>query len=248
MREKHKDKIKKLLELSLSDNENEAGIALKQAMSLMNRHNITKDEVYGQSMVSEQYDTRYYRIPGWYCHLYNYMAKLSGCFCVYRQGDSSRGTKGHFQLVGREHDVENATYLITFLSREIERHVKAYKAKLAQEVFVYNIAHQVKSYRMGFIQKVYDKMSACQQQFFAEENQSSQKVNSTELVCVDTEIRRNEAQLYYVNDLGQDFRQSASRSRYYDEDMDAGSNDANDLEIRNAVYEQSNQGRISYSN
>lgn len=49
--DKHKDKIKKLLELSMSDNENEANIALKQAMSLMNKHNLTKEEVYGQKMI-----------------------------------------------------------------------------------------------------------------------------------------------------------------------------------------------------
>ena len=51
--DKQKDKIRKLLELSLSDNENEASIALKQAMSLMNAHNITKDEVYGQNMANK---------------------------------------------------------------------------------------------------------------------------------------------------------------------------------------------------
>ena len=45
--DKQKDKIKKLLELSISDNEHEAQIALRQAMSLMNKYNATKDEVYG---------------------------------------------------------------------------------------------------------------------------------------------------------------------------------------------------------
>jgi hypothetical protein len=50
---KYKDEICKLLQLSMSDNENEAAIALKQGMALMNKHNITEGEVHCQQMVEE---------------------------------------------------------------------------------------------------------------------------------------------------------------------------------------------------
>ncbi|NUW28949.1 DUF2786 domain-containing protein [Aliarcobacter butzleri] len=46
MSEKIKEKIEKLLNLSMSDNEHEAALALDRALKLMNEHNITKDEVY----------------------------------------------------------------------------------------------------------------------------------------------------------------------------------------------------------
>ena len=61
--EKYKDKIRKLLQLSMSDNENEAAIALKQAMSLMNKHNITEDEVHRQQMMEGLVITPYRRPP-----------------------------------------------------------------------------------------------------------------------------------------------------------------------------------------
>lgn len=45
MSEKVKDKIEKLLNLSMRDNEHEAFIALEKAIKLMSEHSITKDEV-----------------------------------------------------------------------------------------------------------------------------------------------------------------------------------------------------------
>ena len=147
--EKQKDKIRKLLELSLSDNENEASIALKQAMSLMNAHNITKDEVYGQNMANKVITTPYYRIPDWYVKLHNLMAKVSGCFCVYCNGDSYDDKFGYIQITGRQRDVDNAEYLIIFLSREIEKSVNQYKAQLKKRNIKTQIASRVKAYRMG---------------------------------------------------------------------------------------------------
>ena len=64
MDHKYKDKIKKLLELSLSDNKNEAAIAAKQAMALMNKHNLTEAEVYSQKMMVKTIETPYTRRVG----------------------------------------------------------------------------------------------------------------------------------------------------------------------------------------
>src|ERR1700722_1065137 len=143
-KEKQKDKIRKLLELSLSDNENEAATALRQAMSLMNKHNLSRKEVYGQQMIEHKIETPYYRIPDWYVSLASFMARTSGCFLVYRNGRSEYGDKAVITLAGRERDVENALYLITFLQRALESRVRVYRKKLQSQAADYK--YLIKSY------------------------------------------------------------------------------------------------------
>ncbi|WP_192485307.1 MULTISPECIES: DUF2786 domain-containing protein [Cysteiniphilum] len=239
--DKQKDKIRKLLELSLSDNENEASIALKQAMSLMNAHNITKDEVYGQNMANKVITTPYYRIPDWYVTLHNTMAKVSGCFCVYRNGDSFFEELATIQITGRQRDVDNAEYLIVFLSREVEKSIKQYKQQLAQQGIKSQLSARVKAYRMGFISKVYKKMYECQNQFFSHANKGNAKTNTasgTEMVCIDLASRVSEAKTYYTDVLGQTFARASSQARYISSSMNDGSKAAEQLSINQAVNQQ----------
>lgn len=242
--DKQKVKIKKLLELSLSDNENEAGIALRQAMSLMNKHNITKDEVYGQNMENRVITTPYYRIPDWYAALHHLMAKVSGCFCVYKNGSAQHEKLATIQITGRQRDVANAEYLIVFLAREIEKSVQAYPKQLFKKGIVQRINTHIKSYRIGFIDKIYQRMYTCQNQFFTAKSRSQSKNN--EVVCVDVESRINEAQHYYRNELGQRFSQRKSQTRYVKSSLDDGYDAADKLEINPAVHRQTKFNRLSY--
>ncbi len=244
--EKQKDKIRKLLELSLSDNENEASIALRQAMSLMNAHNITKDEVYGQNMANKVITTPYYRIPDWFVKLHNFMAKVSGCFCVYRNGDSFLNKFGYVQITGRQRDVENADYLIVFLSREIEKSVNQYKLKLLEQGIRSQVSARVKAYRVGFINKTYKKMYECQHQFFSSFGAESAKnktnaentAKGSEVICIDIESRINEAKTYYTDTLGHSFSRVSRQARYLNSSMNEGSKAAEQLEINQAVNQQ----------
>lgn len=245
MLDKHKDKIKKLLELSLSDNEHEAGLALKQAMALMNKHNLTKDEIYKQNMVSEEFSVPYFRVPGWYSNMTHFMSELSGCFCVYINGDSYSNEYAKIQIVGRQQDVENSIYLITFLSREIERHVAAYKHSLTIKTNRHHTAALVKSFRVGFIKRIYSKMRETQHQFFREAEVTN-GLKGNELVCVNTEARVFEAKAYYVTELGLDYSTGSSRSTYYETAMQQGQKAAEEVSIHQAVYQQNEVKQLSY--
>lgn len=235
---KQKDKIRKLLELSLSDNENEAATALRQAMSLMNRHNLSREEVYGQQMTEHKIETPYYRIPDWYVSLASFMAKTSGCFLVYRNGRSEYGDKAVITLAGRERDVENALYLITFLQRALESKVRVYRKKLQSQEVDY-ISSWVKSYRYGFITKIYGRIEESRQQFFSAEN-------STGLVCIDSEVREKEARSFYVETHQANIRSARSQSQYFGAAIIAGQQDAEDLQINNALNGQDEIRGISH--
>jgi len=237
-KEKQKDKIRKLLELSLSDNEHEAATALRQAMSLMNKHNLNREEVYGQQMTEHKIETPYYRIPDWYLSLASFMAKTSGCFLIYRNSRSDEASKAVITLAGRERDVENTLYLITFLERSLESRVRAYKKKLQSQEVAY-ISSWVKSYRYGFITKIYGRIEESRKQFFSAEN-------STGLVCIDCEVREQDARRFYVETHNSKIRTTSSQSQYYSAALMAGQKDAEDLQLNSALNGQDEIRGISH--
>ena len=232
MEDKYKDKIKKLLELSLSENKNETSIASRQAMALMNRHNVTKEEVYGQKMISKIIATPYTRPPAWYLSLYSSISKLSGCLAVYSNGRADIGKKSRIEIAGRERDVKNAIYLIVFLARELEQGVINFKKTLSNNHYPHK-TQLVKSYRIGFISKIYSRMQASRNQFFTDHN------NHNQLICIDNETRRCEAREYYVRTHDDKLRTKKSNTtQYYADGVNAGASAADKLQINNAVHRQ----------
>ena len=236
MNDKRKDKIKKLFELSMSENEHEAAIALKQALSLMEKHNISKDDVYGQKMVEESFETPYISIPTWYSQIYNSMANISGCVMIYGRGNAHLKTKAKISIVGRERDAENALYLAVFISREMEKAVVRYKKSIKGHP---NIVSFVKSYRLGFISNIYQRMQESKNKFFNE--QSSGK---NELVCVHTETRKQEAKDYIKNSLKIPVRFTNRSISCVPSAMDSGANDADSIQINSALNKQKRTLRI----
>lgn len=236
--QKHRDKIKKLLELSLSDNEHEAQTALRHALSLMNKHNITEEEVKGQKMTEKVIQAPYYRLPPWYVDLNIFMGNLSGCLVVYRHGRSFSETPGYIRIVGRERDVENSTYLITFLQRELDKSALAYKKKLKQEGQT-RVAQWVKSYRCGYIHNIYERMIEARQQFFSNESASNQ------LVCIDAESREHEARKYFKEVLGRGIIEAKTQASYINEAVYDGFDDASDLKINSAINGQDDTLRLA---
>ena len=237
--DKHKEKIKKLLELSLSDNENEANIALRQALALMNKHNITKDEVYGQKMVSEQFTVPYRRVPAWYLQLHATMCSVSGCFMVYANGNPYTGELARISITGRERDVENSIYLITFLSRELEKHTHAYQAQIAGTPAQNHRVKFSQSFKMGFIHKISERMHETQRQFF-----SSQGAGNA-IVCVDRQARTSDARTFYETTANTKTRAVKSQTRTVLSAAEAGARAAEELAINSALHRQKEVKSIS---
>ena len=136
MSEKIKDKIEKLLNLSMSDNEHEASLALERALKLMSEHNITKDEIYKQAFISKKFEINYLRVPDWLVKIYSYMSEISGCVFTWTNSHSCLKRKAEGRFTGRERDVENAVYLSEFLKREVDKKTKKYKAEIDEVLSV----------------------------------------------------------------------------------------------------------------
>ncbi|RYA23924.1 hypothetical protein CRU96_05815 [Malaciobacter halophilus] len=183
MSDKIKDKIEKLLNLSMSDNEHEAALALEKALKLMNKHNITKDEVYRQNFINKEIMTNNKRLPEWKAELYSAMANIAGCVFTWTNNFFWTG-KVKAQITGRERDVENAIYLCEFLIREITKQEKEKKKELTQYGMKGSeLSSYLKGFKKGIIKIVFAKLWEHQNKFFNEQKQEPG------LVCIDLESK-----------------------------------------------------------
>ena len=165
------------------------------------------------------------------------MSDVSGCFCVYRNGDSYYGEYGSIQITGRQRDVDNAEYLIIFLSREIEKGVVKYKKELHKKGVRQQVSARVKAYLLGFIKRIYSRMYECQDQFFISEKKT-QEAKGSEIMCIDIQSRVDDAKTFYTDVLGKTYYTSRSQAKYLNSSMRDGSKAAEQLEINNAVNQQ----------
>jgi hypothetical protein len=189
-----KEKIEKLLNLSMSDNENEAALALEHALRLMNSHNLTKEDVYKQNIISKSISLENrFKLTNWIIKLAAQISKLSGCYMVYSQGNKQKNVLSKIIIVGRESDCLNTEYLIHFLTKSIESKTMKYKLKIRKELGSStqnkNIV-ELRSYRMGLIKAITDKIKLKRQQFFIEQTSSA-------LVPMDDLTRLQEAEDFF---------------------------------------------------
>lgn len=238
-KENIKSKIEKLLSLSMSDNEHEAKLALDRALKLMGEHNITEEEVHRQQMISHTVTLNCYRTSDWMVNLYGSMSRLSGCVFTWRNGYKGRWNdkRAVARITGRERDVENATYLCEFLYRELEKASKTYKKEQGAFCSGKQLSSMVKSFKRGFIHRVYHRMQEQQRDFFNEQEAG------TNLICIDTETRRNEAKDFFNEEFG-GATVSKSQARYDKQALDDGITTADELEINHAVAGQKNIMKI----
>lgn len=225
---KYTDKIKKLLALSLSDNPHEAAAAMRQATALMNKHNITADQVNSQPMIVRDIEAPFAKIPRWFLNLYGAMTQLCGCHAAF-----SNGRHGHFgklSIAGRERDVENSIYLVEFTRHQLEVAVDQFKKEhhargLACEVL------QIKSFRIGFVNRIFTRLHESRQQFFTAESQ-------TGLVCIDDTTRLKTSRIFMEERAltqGRHLKEASDKTKRDAQAMLNGAKSAEEVALHNAL-------------
>jgi len=232
MKNKIKEKIEKLLNLSMSDNKHEAALALQKALKLMNEHNITKDEVYKQNFISETMEFDYYRLPDWEIILYSKMSFFSGCVFTWANGYKDINKKAKGIIAGRERDVLNAIYLISFLRREINTRIKKYQNEIKEAYTAKYIKLLSKSFKVGLIDETFQKLLLQQERFF------NAQAKGTDLVPIERKTKLKEANSFLEELLGKS-KNYKSTSKYDRQGLKDGISNAKDIEINQAVAKQS---------
>jgi len=148
--EKIKERIAKLLRLSMSENEHEAKLAAEKAVELMQRYALSREDVEKGELASKTVELDFARVPIWIRELYSGMACINGCYMVWIDGRRGCGRtiekRARIVLTGRESDLLNVEYLLHVFIREIEKRSREYSSWLGN---VRNKRKKLRDYRLG---------------------------------------------------------------------------------------------------
>ena len=145
--ERVKRRVKKLLALSKSPNENEAASALRKANELMADYKLTAEQFFDYTNAKVKGTKRFIR---WRVVLANAVENL---YATYHYSDY----EGNIVFIGEELDVFMSTEMYKYLVKTIDRMAKQNIRKNAK--YKYR-----QSYRAGIASRLYDRMYELGQQ------------------------------------------------------------------------------------
>jgi len=119
-------KIKKLLQLALSDNPHESELAASRARHLMEKHHIQNEESKYIFHHLAKFGARRRAADMWLVSILNSHFSISAIWIQSRKIEH-RGSCWHAEIMGTPHDVEIAIYTFEYLSREIEKRWLAFR-------------------------------------------------------------------------------------------------------------------------
>lgn len=160
--DKIKERIEKLLRLSLSSNPNESALAAAKAVELMEKYSLSRSDLDKKKIIVKEIEIEYARVPGWLRILYSNIARINGCYMVWKSGHKNGTTlekKAQIILVGLQSDLMNIDYYVAVLIKEIQAKAEQFKKEISSEREV------VKSYRMGLVEGLYNLLYKASQTF-----------------------------------------------------------------------------------
>jgi hypothetical protein len=167
--EAKKDKIEKLLKLALSDNEHEAKAALDKAIELMEKYNITQEDIYKQNIIHKVIELDSYVIRDDIIWLGTKLGHISGLYTLYSQGSKKRNKKARFHITGRELDILNFEYILSIilfhLKSESNKKKMELRKKLKSSIYSKN-TNELYSFRKGLISGFLNKLKKQKEDFF----------------------------------------------------------------------------------
>lgn len=158
------DKVQKLVNLSKSDNANEAATAWGMAQKLMTKHRISLlDLEEAQGVKEELQDVAMpgffgSKIVAWKGYLANHIAKLNGCKLYFWKTNDNVV----FKLIGRLSDIQIVNYLYNSIVQQIEiLSARALKIHGGGKTFTNN-------FKWGAAQTVVDRLQKAQEELKSE--------------------------------------------------------------------------------
>tara|TARA_Y100000310_G_C20697297_1_gene826629 strand:- start:3436 stop:4155 length:720 start_codon:yes stop_codon:yes gene_type:complete len=141
------DRIKKLLSLSHSSNENEAALAAAQVQKLLLKHNLSladlgKAEIEAETRINEELIWESGRMPAWRTYLVSGVARAFGCRPLVTQGRRYTALK----MVGSSVDITVAKVTLEYLEMVVD--------DLTTENAYGRGKRYVNSYRVGLVARL----------------------------------------------------------------------------------------------
>ena len=169
------EKIRKLLALAESSNENEAAVAAAKAADLLAKYNLDQSKIPSEGPESDPIietrtnEQRYQKRVDWVTDLADVVAQAHFCRVLYRGAEAA--------FIGHKRDVEVAVYTYNNLMTQLQRLVSAidlkYVGRGSRRVFrsswlrgaVYGIGEQYRKARRGFVTDPSAKALVAQRSF-----------------------------------------------------------------------------------
>lgn len=231
-----KDKIQKLLNLATSDNEHEAALALAKATELMNKWNLDRETVLGQKIERIDIKMPFYKWTDENTLLIDILSKLCDGFCLYKSGSKKFERVAEVCISGRPRDMENFGYLFDFLNTKLRKESNKYKLSIRKSGSGNKNNDATKSFRIGFLNKIEEKLITSKKQFFAD-NKS--------LVVVDSEVKRKEAEDFLKDLLKDQIKIAPEKSiSIINSHLEAGKRVAEEIDLNVAVSGQKKVHRL----
>ena len=230
-----KEKIQKLLNLATSDNEHEAALALAKATELMNKWNLDQATVQGTKIETTEIYMPFYKWTSENQVLVNLLAKLCDGFCLFGSGNKQQDRFAKILISGRPRDLENFRYLYDFINTKMWKESEKYKLKIRNSNQGKNNL-EVKSFRIGFLRKIEEKLIASKHEFFT--------VNKA-LVSIDSETKRKEAEDFLRGSIKK-IKEQVQRISTINKHLEAGKNVAEDIDLNVAVNGGKGISKIGY--
>lgn len=194
------DKVRKLLQLSQSDNANEAATAAAMANKLLDQYRLSMadiDSIDAEKVIDDpQYIYSSKRMIGWKVALAKCLAIHYGCYVWDEYFISMTGRKqSNLRLAGRQSDIDIVKYMYAWLVSECER--------LSKKEAYGNGRVYVNSYYRGFVAGIADQLQKSRAEI-------AQQTTSTAIVKIDSRAQEAESWLKSRRKL-----EKAKGSSYY---------------------------------
>lgn len=224
-----KEKIQKLLNLATSDNEHEAAIALAKATDLMNKWNLDIETVTGQKLETRTYELSFSNWTDEMIYLSTILFKVCDVYAFFHKANKKLNLKAGIYLSGRPRDIENYIYLFEFIKNRLQKESNRYKLSIRKSGTNKKNNLEVKSFRLGFIDRIGKKLQESKDLFFT---------SNKALISIDSQIKQKEAEEFLKNSVNKkDIKKSNKEKQIevYDKHMVAGNEVAESIDLNVAV-------------
>lgn len=232
------ERIRKLLALSESPNENEALLAAAKAKDMLERYNLSLADIETCEITEKNYATGSSRMAGWLLQLASSVARGFNCEIYYRKTmDGKSKLTASICFVGTNIDTEIAEYVFEYLRKTVEsvtaKKMKELKMPKFAKILKINRTSYLRkmrnSYRIGLVAALDEKV-----RHFAESGKNQEKEELGAGKNKAMTVSKNDALHKYMNNLelrkGRRAQSSVLPDGYHD-----GLKDGKDISINKGI-------------
>lgn len=166
------DTVMKLLALAEDDGATryEREVAEQKAKKLLNKHQLTLDDIDRSEFEVRTIELPYKQVTGWYDKLAVHVSKFLGVFVLYKK--TFRGQQAKYRLSGRPQDIDIFEYMMDNIKRQVYDLASAWKKEMDAKGRVISRSN-TNSFRHGVVRRVGQRLRSMLKDMNQSDDQNS---------------------------------------------------------------------------